>query len=814
MLSNYVLTSLRNLRRQPLQVGIGIFGLSAGIAGCVLLALFVQHEWRFDRFHEGAYQIVRINRVAESESGERTVQPNTPPPLASMVRTSVPQAEAVTRVGRATVRMEASGKEPLDMDGVYADPALFDVFTLSVLEGDATQALQTEDAVVLTRSAAMRWFGSTAVTGETVTVRHDDSPVLSTVAAVVDDMPGYSSLQFDVLVPFQAAPLRFPKPMRPLFERWDANITATFARLTPGTTHTAFSETLAEVMDRSGVTLSGSEELAGPIVEVQPLTAVHTSSAVPNRHLEPATSPTYVYLLVAAALLILLIASINFTSLALARSVRRTLEVGVRKTMGARRGQIRAQFWVEAILSTLAAISGGVFLAWTALPFFRNLTQVEVTFDITPALLATLAIMSAVIAFVSGAYPTVVLSNKSPISVMNRTGRSGGIRENQVIRGLVVVQFAVTVALVVGAVAMTQQMQFMKTSHGLDAEQVIEIPKLERNSDTQDKVFGPFQAEAEQIAGVESVAGTVFGFRNNGGFNITIAAGPTGDIAATFLPATTTFAEVMGIRMIAGRDLDERRANDDVMIVNQAFVDAMGWSDPVGETVDFSEDVRGARGFLQFFGKRTVVGVTENTHSGSLRNQVKPLVIVPNESVGPSPSVAYVRVDGARGIQVMDDLRDVWERVVPNRPFEAQWLDAAIASAYDNERRVQQLLLAATGLALLIACMGLFGIAALVVQRRRKEVGIRKALGATSGAIVRLFARDVVRLIGLAFLIGAPFAYWGVSQWLQTFAYRIDVGVSLFVAAGGIVFAIALATVFTQVLRATRVDPALSLRDE
>lgn len=811
MLSNYVLTSLRTLRRQPLQVGIGIVGLSAGIAGCVLLALFVQHEWRFDRFHEDADQIVRINRVSESESGERTVAPDTPPPLASMVRTLVPQAEAVTRVKRATVRMEASGKEPLDMDGVYADPALFDVFTLSVLDGEVTRALQTEDSVVLTRSAAMRWFGSPSVTGKTVTVRHEDTPVLSTVAAVVDDMPGYSSLQFDVLVSFQADPLRYPKSMRPLLESWDANITATFARLTPGTDQAAFAEALTQAMDRSGVTLSGNEERTGPMVDIQPLTAVHTSTEVPNGHLEPATSPAYVYLLVAAALLIMLIASINFTSLALARSVRRTLEVGVRKTMGARQSQIRAQFWVEAGLSTLTAIGGGVLLSWIALPFFRNLTQIDVAFDITPALFAVLAFMSVVIAFVSGAYPTVVLSKKSPISVMGRTGRSGGIRENRAIRGLVVVQFAVTVALVVGAVAMTQQMRFMKTSHGLDAKQVIEIPKLSTDSRNQDNVFEPFRAEVEQIAGVESVAGTVVGFRNNGGFSTTIATGQSGDIAAAFLPATPTFADVVGIRMVAGRDLDASRAEDDVMIVNQALVDALGWSDPVGETINFEE---GARGLQRLFGKRTVVGVTENIHSGSLRNQVKPLVIVPNESVGPSPNVAYVRVDAARGIQVMDNLRDAWERVVPHRPFDAQWLDTAIASAYDNERRVQKLLFAATGLALLIACMGLFGIAALVVQRRRKEVGIRKALGATSGAIVRLFARDVVRLIGLAFLIGAPFAYWGVSRWLQTFAYRIDVGADLFIAAGGIVFTIALVAVFAQVLRATHVDPALSLRDE
>jgi putative ABC transport system permease protein len=432
----------------------------------------------------------------------------------------------------------------------------------------------------------------------------------------------------------------------------------------------------------------------------------------------------------------------------------------------------------------------------------------NLAFQITPTVAVGLVGLAVVVAFLAGSYPALFLSRFDPSAILRGSAQIAG--RDRLVRGLLVLQFAVSVSLVGGALVMSNQIDRMQNDLGFRSDQVVRIQNTGGSSGGE-PIYGPLRQRAAGLSGVERVGASAFPFFGGAALDAPVALGDTGSVAAQILPVDSTFLPTLGVDIASGRGFSaERPAGRTEVIVNEAFVEAMGWSDPVGREVAFTD----ASMIGRAMGSVTIIGVAENFHTRSMRHRIQPLVLASAAIVGGSPGVLYARLEGNQIGPTMDALRSAWSAVAPGRTFEYRFLDAVVDETYRAERRWRSVVRYAAGFALAIACFGLFGVAALSVARRRREIGVRKALGASTQSIVALFTKDLLLPMGIAVALALPLTYWGAQQWLRGFAYRIEVGPGLLLAAAGLVLGTALLAVGTQAWRAARVDPALTLREE
>lgn len=817
VLRNYLKIAWRNLRRHKTYAVVNIVGLALGIACCVLLALFVGSEWTYDQFHEKSDRIVRVNRVMTTPSGDTETEASTPALLGSALTQTFPEVEASVRLGDKSVRLTRND-ETFTARALFADSSFFEVFSFLVKQGTPQPSFAGAGGIVLSESAAQTYLGSENPMDASFTVQIEDETVEVPVIGVVADPPSRSSIQFDVLLPFELYKYNFSGVMREAaFQRWDVPVASTFALLRQSGQAAALEEKLKSfAADRFGSSSSGGENdldvhtgEKNVQLALQPLADIHLSPEVTPTTLTAPRDPAYSYVLAGAALLVLLIGGINFTTLSLGRSADRAQEVGVRKAMGARRGQVRAQFWGEAVLTSGAALLLGLGLAALFLPTFNQMTGADLHFHLTPAVGLGLLGLVGIVSLLAGSYPALVLSRFEAVSILRGSTQIGG--RSTLVRGLVVVQFALSMGLVVGTFVMSDQLDYMQDNLGFQTEQVVRIGNIGSTQEGKD-MYDPFREEVQRLRGVQRVAASNFSFFGSDGMEarLTSATG-TEDVTATAHTVDSTFTETLSIDVVQGRGFPARTvANDRAVLVNEALVQAMGWASPVGKTISFGDDsIVG-----NFLKEATVIGVVENVHTRSMRHRIEPGLFLSNSILGGGVQNIYVRIAPERAGETIDALRQTWTDVVPDRSFEFRFLDRVVDDAYRAEQRQRSVIRAAAGFALLIACFGLFGLAALAVARRTREIGIRKALGATVESVILLFTKDFLRLTGVAFLLAVPVAYWGIRQWLQNFAYRTELGPGLFLGAGGLVVAVALLTVGVQALRAARTDPAVVLREE
>ena len=817
MLSNYFKIALRNLQRNTTYAVINIVGLALGISCCILLALFVRIEWTYDRFHEKTDRIVRVNRIAPNPSGDLVERSSTPAPLAAALAGSFSQVEAAVRLTDGSIQVERADQR-FEAEALYADSTFFDVFTFEAQRGAPRNGLTRPDGAVLTAQSARTYFSDANPVGQSIDVRIEDNVVSVTVAGVIETPPSRSSLQFDVLLPFELNRYNWPGTMRTMiFEQWSAPIVTTFALLSEAEQRAALEgqlDTFAAQRFGSASSSGGDGEVEvfsnseGSDIQLalQPLAAIHLNPDIASSTLAPPSDPVYSYLLAGAALLVLLIAGINFTTLALGRSARRAKEIGVRKALGARRGQVRGQFWGEALLTSGVALVFGIGLAALFLPTFNQMAGTSLSFALTPTVALGLIGLAAVVGLVAGSYPALVLSRFAPTSILRGTAQIGG--RSRLVRGLVVVQFALSTALVVGALVMTKQLDYMQRDLGFRTDEVVQITDLGSTNDGQ-SLYRAFREEAQRTPGVQQMATSTFAFFGDG-MQVPVALGDTAQVTSTVVPVDTSFLDMMDIAILEGRGFDAERTDRSAVVVNEAFVQAMGWTSAVGRTINLSEGSMLSRALDTV----EIIGVAENIHTRSMRQRIQPVMWIPNAVFGGGVGAIYAQIQPERVGETLDALQQAWTAVAPNRLFRYTFLDAVVEKAYQAEQRWRSIVQYAAGFALLIACFGLFGLAALAVTQRKKEVGIRKVLGASVTSILALFSADFLKLTAIAFLAAVPVAYWGAQQWLQGFAYRIELGPVLFLMAGGIVAAVAVGTVSVQAIQAARLDPVQNLRDE
>ncbi len=808
MLANYFKIALRNFRKQPVYAGINVVGLAVGLAFCVLIFLFVRDEWTYDRHHENADRLYRAHRVSFTPEGAVRATDNwLPMPMGPALQRDLPEVEAFVRLTYRNHFVQ-SAATTFEERVIYADANVFEVFTFPLRRGNPATALTDLNTVVLSQEAARKYFGEDDPLGKTLAIRLGTDFQDFIVTGVAEAIPHNSSVRFDILLPFAKLVDAFER-VRQRAENWNASAYLTYVLLAENASPAGTDEKLLQFRQRyypdeldflrergywTGDGIPTSYRL-------QPITDIHLNPDV-NGGLAMPSNPLYSYLLAAIALAVLGIACINFMTLAIGRSASRAREIGVRKVVGAHRRQLMAQFWAEALLMSGVALALGLVLAYLFLPTFNALTGKSLHFDLA-ANLATTAMPAAatlLAGLIAGSYPALVLSGFRPVDALKNKLRLSG--SNALTQSLVVVQFALSVFLIIGTLVMLDQLDYIRTTNlGFDREHLVVVST---NGVEGETALARVRAELGARADVVGITGSSTSFARGGarvGFDY------KGEIRqVNEFRVTHNYVDVMGMELVAGRVFDPNLSTDSTsaVLVNEALVREFGWTDPLGEPLTGLTESPET--------DPVVVGVLKDYNFQSLENAVDPLMLTLN----PNDRINYLlaRIAPTDIPATLDALRAAWTRIAPAVPFEYSFLDDDLNALYEDDARWSRILGYASLFAILIACLGLFGLVALAVAARTKEIGIRKVMGATAPGLAVLLSKDFARLVAVALVLAAPVAYFVMERWLDTFAFRIEISWGIFLVAGSLALAIALMTVSAQTIRAALGDPVKALRYE
>lgn len=792
MWRNYLKTALRNLERRKLYTVINVFGLAAGIASFILLTLYLQNEWTYDQFHTHANELYRIRL----DYGERD-QPVThtamnPSGLGPVVK-DFPEVKYMSRVYPEATTVKVGDKIMNEKKFIYADPAFFQMFSFPLLSGNTATVLNGPNMVVLTATMARKYFGTTDVVGKTLTINNEKS---YQVTGVSIDPPSNTHLKFDFVASYASMGKK---------DSWNAPNYFTYVQLTDRATADALHKRLGNLIQemmkgrtRSGATLDFVPES---------VPAIHLHSIAGNS-IEPGGDIRYNYILTAVSILLLLIACINFMNLATARSADRSLEIGVRKALGAVRGQLFWQFIAESCLITFCAMGVGILLAAVLLPYFNNMTGGGLRFTNGYTLYILLGAVFMGTTFLAGTYPALFLSGFRPVQVLKgriMLAKGGNIRKT-----LVVFQFAASVFFIICTLVVGQQLYYIQHKKlGLDRAQVL---VLRGDGFTPDQL-ALFKSRLLQQTGIKEVSASYDSpVAVGGGYSISAFEGKPADYSMniTAIPVEKDYLRTMGIRLVAGADLTNADIQDvlrkDSMQTNHFFLN---------ETAVYKLGIRpeeavGKR--LSLNGREgSVKGVMKDFHFASMKDQIAPIIVFPEYNYF---GQVLLKTSGGNNQQVVAAIENLWNQYQPGVPFEYHFMDEDFNQLYKAEFNTSNILRTFSTIVILVSCMGLLGLAAFTAEQRTREVGIRKVLGASAGSVVMLLSKDFIRLVLWALCIAAPLAWYTMHHWLEAFAYHATLSVWTFLLAGMLAIVIALLTVSIQSVKAALANPVKSLRSE
>ncbi len=798
MLFNYLKISIRNFRKQRLFSGLNILGLGIGIAAVWLMVLYVADELSYDRFHAKADRVFRVTQEAQWATGSFKLAP-TSAPFAQALQHEYPEIEKTVRISTEGGGRISFGEKQVDAHDIFfTDGSVFDVFSYPFIYGNPATALREPQKIVLTKTLAARIFGDASkAMGQTVFFSNSYPNV---VTGVIDDVPANSHLHFSAL-----------RSLPPDYTGgWQDGDVYTYLLLKPGTDATKLEAKFPAFYTKYLQKQMGNADYH---LNLQPLTSIHLHS-----HLEYELGTTgninTVYIFSAIALLILIIACINYMNLYTARSLKRVREVGVRKAIGSQRTQLIGQFLTESFMMTVIAGFVSFLLATAALPFFNQLAEKSLSLTFHDNSIVTIAIGGAfllLIGLLSGLYPALMLSGYRPvIALKGQLGsQSGGAGFRQ---SLVVFQFAATVAMIACSGIVYRQIRYVNHKDlGFNKEQVLTFHIDKNEVRTQ---VAALKEKLGQNPVIESSASASNPIGNNFiGSAPLVVETDNGEIPSTpqmtqrFM-ADADYLRTMEIKLLQGRDFIKNSPADlsGSILVNEALVKKQGWKNPVGKRLRYPADGDGKVQEL------TVVGVTSDFHIYSLQHKIEPLVI---QLAPPSEQDnMYVRINAAKTPEALAYISQVYKTFDAEARPEFQFLDENFAKQYQAEQRQANVLLAFAVLAVVIACLGLFGLAAFAAEARTKEIGVRKVLGASVQDVVFMLSRDFARLVLIAIAIGTPIAVYAMNQWLQNFEYRETLSWWVFALAGVIAIVIALVTVSSQALKSALTNPVKALRAE
>ncbi|HEV7347720.1 ABC transporter permease [Telluribacter sp.] len=810
MLTNYLKIALRNLWRHRGFTVITVGGLAIGLAACLLIMQYVWFEKSYDRQSPYANDIWRIYTENYTNGTVESRDANSHSAIGPALKAEVPEVVDYTRIYSARDLAAFRGTTPLLQKSAYAvDEGFLRMFPYRTIYGRAEGALTKPNTILLTESTARRYFGNRNPVGQTLRLAGGWFTGLHTVTAVVEDVPPNTHFKFEMLLSYQTLYSAGHE------DNWDNYWDYNYFQLRPDANSERVQAKLAELNEKY---LSKSSLR----LQMQPLTNIHLHSDLTYEH-EPNGSARIVYFLVLLAVVILLIAWINYSNLTTARSLTRAKEVGLRKTIGAGRSQLIGQFLAEAFLINALAVGGAILLTQSFGATFDELTGRPLSgsgFAQTPFYAGVLVSLFVLSVLGSGTYPALVLSGYRPLSMLQgsfaRSGQGVALR-----RVLVVVQLVCTVVMLVATMTIYRQLIYIEHHDlGLTTDQML-VVKAPLHDYREDSIyqtrFDIFRAEAEQLPGVQQMATSSVvpgdGINQIGGTsegvywkkNIT-------DQKQTFyfVNVDEHFMDTYGVKRLAGESFRGQSPQwRSRYIINRAALKAMGFSSPeaaVGEALVFGGSEASRENDKQ------IVGVVEDFHIESLKQPTRPTLYL----CAPSSQMSYfsLKLDTRQYSRSIDQLGSLWKQLYPDSPFEYFFLDQKFDEQYRAERRFSWLFSLFTGLAVLVACLGLFGLAAFTAEQRTKEIGIRKVLGASVKSIIALLSRDFLVLVLIAIVVATPMAWYVMDQWLQDFAYRITLSWWVFLAAGVLTAAIALLTVSFQSIKAALTNPVKSLRSE
>ena len=798
MLKNYLLIGVRNLSKHLSYSLINISGLALGLATCILLVMWIRHELSYDRFHEKGSRTYRGS--LEYSFGGVVASPSVSPNALLPAVLELPETETGVRLYNASHQsayIVKYGNKIFEENKFYlADSTFFDVFSFNLLSGNEKKALNEPYSVILTQEMSAKYFGEEDPIGKTLFINNSRD---YKVTGIIEDPPSNSLLQFDFIGSFNSIPAG-----REETSWWSANY-QTFVVLHADASVGTLTEKVNDIVKKAvGSELTGSNDYVR--YNFLPLTDIYLRS--PFEEFEVVGDIQYVYIFAGVTLLILVIACINYINLATARAAGRAKEVGIRKVSGALRKQLFAQFIGESFLITGISFALAMFLAHGLLPFFNELTGKQFShaslFDPSFILLAIIGLL--VVALAAGAYPALALTGFNPVQVLKGNFKTSG-RGIWLRQALVVFQFGISVVLITATLIMIKQLNFIQQKNlGFDRENTIILPLDKRT----EEVFHSLKTELTRSGAVAHVGrGSEPPTNILAGYAINTSDREGPGIITKGLMADEEYLPSLGMELVAGRNFTrndlERFRRDTIytFIVNEAALE--GLFVPLEEALGTKLSLHGQNG--------EIIGVVKNFHFSSLHTPIGSLIIFPDEK-----QFEKIFVKLASGGDVAKKLQAVetaYSSLISHRPFEFDFLDQQYAALYEAEQRMGSIATVFATLAIIIACLGLFGLVSFSAEQKKKEIGIRKVLGATSSALMLLITRDFSRLVMVAILLGLPIAYWLVAEhWLSAFAYKASVGPWPFVIAALTCLLIAFATTAYQALKASLVDPAETLRNE
>jgi putative ABC transport system permease protein len=794
MLKSYFKIAWRNLRKNKLYSLINITGLTVGIISCLLIGVYIKHELNYDRFNTNADKIVRVT-MEYNLGGASQKMAVSGTKVGPQFKRIFPEVTDYVRMMKASRIIGYNNQLFEESNFLYAEPSLFKIFSFKLIKGNPGEALSQPNDIVITQTMAKKYFGDENAIGKVLQSQGKDY----VVSAVAADAPSTSQIKFDFIVPFNT--LNQAKEE----QYWGANY-ITYLQLKNSSDIQPLQakvNTYMQGVSKTELHLTGSQFLA---LSLEPLPSVHLYHNLPA-DMEPGGSITYIYILLMVAALILVIACVNYVNLAIAQSSGRGAEISIRKVMGAGREQLFTQFIGESLLITAIGILLAIGIAYVALPYFNRVAGMQFTyasfFD-APTIIG-LVVLAAIIGLIAGAYPALLLSNiklskilKAGFSFTSGTGSR---------KPLIIFQFVISIFLIITTVVILQQLSYIRNKDiGYNKSNVVVLP----TGYNLPNVDG-LKKEIRSLAGVQSVAAA-----NNEPVNVgwgdAIQTGDGKSLTVNALPMDEDFIKTMDLKIIAGSDFshadvlqldtsNHQKNYHTTFMLNETAVRALGWT---------PEQAIGKR--ISKGGEPTVIkAVVKDFNFKSLHTPISPLLLFLDHE---QTADIFVRISGNNTQHTIQALQALWKQRVPNRPFEYRFLDDDFDALYRTEQRTANVFTIFSGIAILLACLGLFAITAFSVVQRTKEIGIRKVLGANVMSLIVLISKDFLLMVFIAMFIASPIAWYMARKWLQDFAYRIDVHWWLFIAVGAGALIAAAITVSIQATKAALANPVDSLKSE
>jgi putative ABC transport system permease protein len=813
MLKQYFTIAIRNLLKQKGLAFINIFGLSIGIACFSLFLLYGINEFNFDRLHKNADHIFRVYRNIEA-MGDQQAEADVymPMPLGPALKQDFADVEEYVRMKEAWRADFIKADDKISkLEVSFADPNFFSMFSFPLKKGNPKTVLTDAKSLVITEETAQRLFGNADPIGKTVELKLEDKFEPFIVTGVAKAPPANSSIIFKAIGNYNY--LINTDEGKRSDKNWHRSSYPTYVRLRSGSK--LYSDTRGLTAFRKKYYPGEEAELrkAGywkadhpPITfAFQPMKSVHTNTQIFGGQIEP-VAPKSIWILISIAAGVLLIACINFTTLAIGRSAGRSKEVGIRKVVGGRKKELILQFLLEALLLAIISAMIGLAVANLLLPFFNKLSGRELSFSLSqyPELTGLMIALVLAVGLIAGSYPALVLSGFNPINVLKQKIKVGG--SNIFTRSLVTLQFVVSVGLIISTLVILQQLHFMRSKNpGFNKENVIVV-----NAEGTDsrKVFPIFKQTVSAMPEVAGVAGAELGLGEGTGWSRSgfEYKGKQKEVYEYYIDQN--YLPVLGMKLLAGRNFDNKLASDSVtsVIINEAMMNDFGWTleNAVGQPLTgYTEKA-----------ERTplVIGVVKNFNFRPLKEKIQPQMF--QHFADYTPFKYFVRIKSGDPSEVLAKLQLAWKKAEPELPFNYSFLDEDLDHFYKAEQRWSSIVGWAGGVSIFLACLGLLGLAALAVVNRTKEIGIRKVLGASVSGIISLISKDFLKLVVVAFIIASPIAWYFMNKWLQDFEYRINISTWIFIIAGAVSILIALVTVSMQAIKAALSNPVKSLRSE